>query len=258
MPRFFKQSYIIILLLFCKISFAQEVDSLYLLYGQVVGKENNFPVAMAHVINIDRHRGVVADSLGYFNVWVHPGDTLNVSAIGYNYLDYGVNGFLKDTLIRIELSGRTYMIPEASISYLGTYKQFEYKVLNLELPEIEINSQFQKVFKHVDRAPLVVAPTITSPASLIYSVFSKEAKDIRKYLDLEKEGKVKDKVYERYNEHIIKNITGLEREEAFKFMDFCNFQDKYILSIDDYKLYSEILIRFEAYKKTVQDSTKTE
>lgn len=258
MPRFLKQTYFIILLLTCKVTFAQEVDSLYLMYGQIVGKENNLPVAMAHVINIDRHRGVFADTLGYFNIWVNPGDTLNISAIGYNYFDYVVNGFLKDTLITIELSGRSYEIPEASISYLGTYKEFEYKVVNLKLPEINFNPQLDKVFNHVDRAPLVVKPAITSPASLIYSMFSKEAKDIKKYLELEEEEKVKDKVSERYNENIIRNITGLEREEALEFMEFCNFQDEYILSIDDYNLYSEILLRFEAFKKTEEDSTKTD
>ncbi len=258
MSKFIKNSCIIIILFICFSSYGQENDSLYYFSGQIIGKESKSPVAMAHVININRHRGVVADTLGYFNVWVHPGDTLNISAIGYNYFDYGVHGFLKDTLVKIQLQGRSYEIPEVSISYLGTYKQFEYKVLNLELPEIRINEQFEKIFNHVDRAPLVVAPKITSPASLAYSLFSKEAKEIRKYLELEKEGKVKDEVYKRYNEHIVSNITGLDKEEAFKFMDFCNFQDKYILNIDDYKLYSEILIHFEAYKKTKEDSTKNE
>jgi len=248
----------ILFLIFISPSYGQENDSLYYFSGQIIRKGNNYPIALAHIINIDRHRGVVADTLGYFNIWIRPGDTLNISALGFDYFDYGINGFIKDSLVTIELQARSYEIPEASISYLGTYKQFEYKVVNLELPDIGINDQFEKIFKHVEPPPLVVAPRVTSPVSLIYSLFSKDANDIKKYLKLEEEGKVKDKVYKRYNEHIIRNITGFDREEAFKFMKFCNFQDKYILSIDDYNLYSEIYFRLEAYKKSKEDSTKTE
>ncbi|MCK5029756.1 MAG: hypothetical protein KAR57_08975, partial [Bacteroidales bacterium] len=88
--------------------------------------------------------------------------------------------------------------------------------------------------------------------------FSKEAKDIRKYLDLEKESKIEDKVWEKYNENIVSSITGLSIQESKEFIEFCNFQDKYILSITDYNLHSEIKLRYEAYKKSKQDSLLSE
>jgi hypothetical protein len=238
--------------------FAQESDSLYYFSGQVISKGGKYPVALAHIINVDQQWGVVADTLGYFEIWAKPGDTLNISAIGFDYLEYGVNDIKKDSLIRIFLQSRYYEIPEVSISYLGTYKEFEYKVVNLKLPEIGINPEFEKLFKHVEAPPLFVEPTITSPASLIYVLFSKEAKAIKKYIKLTEEDKVKEEVHLRYNEHIIRNLTGLSGEEAYEFMDFCDFKDRYILSIDDYNLYSEILLRFEAFKKSKDDSEKPE
>lgn len=234
--------------------FAQEGDSLYYFSGRVISKEGKYPVALAHIINIDQQWGVVADTLGYFEIWVKTGDILNISAIGFDYLEYGVNGIIKDSLVRIYLQSRYYEIPEASISYLGTYKDFEYKVINLELPDIGINPELKKIFKHVEVSSFVVEPTITGPASLIYVLFSKEAKAIKKYIKLTKEDKVKEEMYPRYNEHIIRNLTGLSGKEAYEFMEFCGFQDKYILSIDDYNLYSEILLRFEAFKKNKDDS----
>ena len=99
---------------------------------------------------------------------------------------------------------------------------------------------------------------MTSPASLIYVMFSKDAEDKKKYIELEKESKIKDKVRERYNKEIVKYITRLDEEEALELMEFCNFRDEYVLSIDDYNLFSEILLRFEAYKKSKQDSLKSE
>ena len=231
---------------------AQDYDSLFYYSGQIISKEWERPVALAHIININRRIGVVADTLGYFEIRVMPGDTLNISAIGFNYLDYLVLAENNDN--KIYLQHRTYEIPAVSISYLGTYKQFEYKVLNLELPGTGINPQIEKLFKHVEPPPLAVEPVITSPASLIYVLFSKEAKDIKKYIKLEKEGEVEYKVSKKYNEHIVRNITGLSIQESREFIEFCDFQDEYILSISDYNLYSEIIIRYEAYKKSKQDS----
>lgn len=249
----FKIILLLIGILACENINAKNPDSLFIYKGHVISQLNKTPVAMAHVINIQRQRGIVADTSGYFEVWVRMGDTLNISAIGFEYYEHAVQTS-KDTIIEVYLKSRTYDIPEVAISYLGTYQEFKQKVLTLELPEIKYNEQLDKLFKHVDRAPLVVAPEITSPASLIYVLFSKDAKEIKRYLELEKEGKVKEKVYERYNEYIIRNITGLDLLEARKFMEFCNFQDKYILSINDYNLYSEIMLRFKAYQKSMQDS----
>ncbi len=238
--------------------YAQKVDSLYYFSGQVVSKQGNYPVALAHVINVTQRWGVVADTLGYFNIWVKPDDTLNLSAIGFNYNEYNISGFLKDTLVKIKLEGRYYEIPEVAISYLGTYKQFEQKVLDLELPDLGLNPEFEKMFKHVERAQMFEIPTITGPISLFYVMFSKDAKDKKKYIELSEEGKVKDKIRERFNEHIIRNLTGLSGEKAQKFMKYCDFKDEYILSIDDYRLYSEIMSKYELYKKREEDSLKTE
>ena len=247
--------------LFCIIisaGYGQKVDSLYYLSGRVISKQGNYPVALAHIINTTQQWGVVADTLGYFGIWVKPDDSLNVSAIGFDFNEYKVRGFVKDSLVSIKLQSRYYEIPEVSISYLGTYKQFEQKVLDLELPDLGINPEFEKLFKYVEPQPLFIEPRVTSPASLIYVLFSKDAKDKKKYLELSKEGKVKDKIRERYNEHIIRNLTGLSGEQAYHFMDYCDFKDEYILSIDEYKLYSEILSKFKTYKKRDEDSLKSE
>lgn len=237
--------------------FGQDNDSLFYFTGQVLSKDGKYPVAMAHVINVDKKWGVVADTLGYFNIWVKPLDTLNISAIGFDYFEYGISEIIKDSLVKIALQNRYYEIPEVSISYLGTYKEFEYKVVHLKLPEIKLHPQIEGIIKHVD-FPLVMKPTITSPASLIYSLFSKDAKSIKKYLKLTEHQEEVDEVRERYNEDVIYNLTGLTGLEAQGFMKFCNFQDAYILSIDDYNLYSEVLLRFESYKKSKQDSLKSE
>lgn len=243
----------ILLISVLHVAYGQQSDSLYLMSGQVVGQDNVSPVSFAHIVNVDQKWGVVSDTLGFFNIWAVSGDTLNVSAIGYHYKEFKVEDF-SDTLVKIPVENRIYEIREAKISYLGTYKDFEYKVVHLELPDLGINPAVGNIFNYVEPPPLFVEPTVTSPASLMYVLFSKDAKDKKKYIELEKETKIKNGVRERYNKEIVKKITGLEDLEAQRFMKFCGFKDEYILSIDDYNLYSEILLRLDAFKKHQQDS----
>lgn len=250
----FISSYCVIIVITTYNIKAQNPDSLLYYQGQIISKSGEYPIAFAHIINYTQKWGVTADTTGHFEIWGYHGDTLNVSAIGFHYHNKEVLDSSNDDEIIIKLENRAYEIPEASISYLGSYQQFERKLVNLDLPKIEFNPQVEGLFKHVERAPLVVKPTITSPASLIYVMFSKEAKDFNKYLDLEKEGKTKDKIWEKLNEHIVKNITGLTLDESKKFIEYCNFKDEFILKTTNYNLYSTILKRFEDYKKSHQDS----
>lgn len=233
---------------------AHEGDSLQYFHGYILSYPENNPVAFAHIINYTRKWGVVSDTTGYFGIWGKAGDTLNISAIGFQYLDRFCLSKNHDSLLTIHLQHRAYEIPEASISYLGTYQQFEQKVIHLDLPKIEFNPQVEGIFKHVERAPLVGKPQISSPASLIYVLFSKEVKEMNKYLELEEKSETEHKVYEKLNEHIVQNITGLDLIESRKFIKYCNFKDIYIINTPNYTLYSKILEKYKEYKKSNQDS----
>src|SRR6056297_203465 len=236
--------------------YAQNSDSSYYFYGKVLSLEKRYPVAFAHVININAGKGVVTDSLGNFETWVNPNDVLNISAIGFEHREYKVPVQNPDSVVEIILVNKTYAIHEASISYLGTYREFKQKVLDLELSdENELHPQINKIFKHVElEYPLVEEPatSIISPISLIYSVFSKEGKAVKKYLDVKERADVK----EKYNITVIKNLTGLEGLEAKEFMDFCNFTDDYVRSVTEYELYAEIKKQYEEFKEDQEQIEK--
>jgi hypothetical protein len=238
--------------------YGQRNDSSYYFYGKVLSLEKGYPVAFAHIINENAGKGVASDSLGNFETWVNPGDILNLSAIGFEHKVYEVPENNPDSVVEIILENKIYAIPEVSISYLGTYKEFKQKVLDLELEDKnKLNPQVEKIFKYVElEYPLVDEPqaSILSPISLIYSAFSKEAKAIKKYRKVKERTDVK----EKYNVTIIKNLTGLEGIKAKEFMDFCNFTDDYVRSITEYELYSEIKKRYKEYQEDKEDKDNTQ
>jgi len=259
MPRssvFVNTVFFLLLLLAYVQGHGQTSDSSYYLYGKVLSLEKRYPVAFAHVINVNVQKGVVTDSLGNFETWVNPNDVLNISAIGFEHREYKVPVQNPDSVVEIILVNKTYAIPEVSISYLGTYREFKQKVLDLDLSdENKLNPQINKIFNHVEiEYPLVEDPaaSILSPISLLYSAFSKEAKAVKKYLDVKERADVK----EKYNITIVKNLTGLEGLEAKEFMDFCNFTDDYVRSVTEYELYAEIKKQYEEFKEDQEQIEK--
>lgn len=220
----------------------------FLFYGQVISTDNK-PVALAHIINIGTKTGIASDTLGFFKIWVNKSDMLNISAIGFEYLEYLISEVNPDSLLQIKLKRRIYEIPEVAISYFGTYKDFEFKVLNLKLEDKnKINEQLLKDLPVVEN-PKPFEPNLGSPISLLYDLLSHEGKSRRKYVELMEEHPKKLKVEAKYNRDIVKNITGLDGQDLGQFMDSCGFSDVYILNTSDYLLYAEIAKLFEDYKK---------
>ena len=232
-------------------------DSLQLFYGRLI-TEDNKPVALAHVINVNMKIGVASDTLGYFKIWVYPGNTLNLSAIGFEFLEYTLSGRIPDTLTSIILHRRFYEIPEVSITYFGTYKDFEYKVLNLKLKDENVINEL--VLKQLPRVedPQPYEPNLGNPISLLYNMLSREGKSQRKYMEIKEQEPLLRKAEAKYNREIVKNITGLDGMELNEFMDTLNFSDTYIINTSEYVLYGEILKRFEGFKKRRDLSEDTE
>jgi len=228
---------------------AQESESLAIFYGQVVTDDNK-PIALAHIININTKRGIVSDTLGFFKMNINPNDILNISAIGFEYFEYQIPEIISNEYYRIHLKRKYYQIPEVTVKYFGTYKDFEYKVVHLKLEDKNaINESIRKTLPHIEN-PVPYEPTLGSPVSLLYDIFSKEGKSRRKYQEIMKNEPIKKQIELKYNTDIVKNITGLEGDELKEFMDTCNFTDEYILNTSDYIIYSTIFRNYENFKKS--------
>jgi hypothetical protein len=223
-------------------------NSRFLLQGEIISEEGKH-IALAHIIDITSKTGVASDTLGYFKIWVNANNVLNISAIGFEHLEYNVESAKPDSLFKIVLQRKYYEIPEVSISYFGTYKDFEFKVLNLKLENNnKINELVLKELPKLEN-PKPYEPTLGSPISYLYDLLSHEGKSRRKYLEIKEEEPRKLKIEAKYNREIVKNITGLDGQELKEFMDTCNFSDAYLLATSDYLLYAEIIKKLDAFKK---------
>ena len=72
-------------------------------------------------------------------------------------------------------------------------------------------------------------------------------KRMKKYLSHQKK---LDLIYEKYNAHVVKEITGLTDEnEVVSFMLFCDFEEEYLLEVNPVDLMKKIAEKYEIFKK---------
>jgi len=223
-------------------------DSSLYLYGRVL-KENSFkPISYAHIINLRNGMGTYADSTGYFSIRNQPGDSLWISALGYITKIHTLPDTIGEHADWIYLAPRVYNINEVSITYLGTYQEFKYKVANLELEkEPEIYPLFLAGVKNNYKG-IKPEPSIFTPVSLLYSLFSKEGKELRKYKNETKDYEKRLTLWERYNPDVVRKLTGLKGDSLDVFMQTHSFPDSVILNSTDYELYDIIKKRYEMFE----------
>lgn len=197
---------------------------------------------------------MISDTLGYFRIMAGVNDLLLITAIGY----YDLPVLLNDSLLHMKelrilrLIPRIYPITEVKIGQLGTYEQFKYNLLNLDLPEPEFqlhSSVIPDIEKGIDTLNLIGPLSVMSPISTIYYLLSKEGKSLRKLEKITEEEQFLSQVKHKYNREMLKRITGMEGEELYDFITFCNFSREFLLEASEYEIIETILEKLEEYNK---------
>ncbi len=243
------------MLLFVSLSqivYSQKSDSTIHFFGNLVGAESFKPVKYAHIININNGRATISDTLGNFDIRLRPGDSLKITSIGYQSKIYKYTGEWKNVVFEsIPLQERVYEISKVEITPWGTYEDFKNKFLNLDM-ETPRERLHPLVFEDLPQLPddtEPVEPGITSPISMIYNLFSKEAKARQKYQELKDRESIEKKIEEKFNRETVSNLTGLEGEKLDKFMEFCNFNDAYILNTREYFILERVKKKYKQFMK---------
>ncbi len=231
-------------------------DATAFLTGRVYDKYNERGVSYAHVINRAVLSGTISDSLGIFIIPATKGDTLFISAMGYQFDLAVVDSVSADTAFVVNLVPRAYMLPEVVIYELNTYEKFKKRFAEIRL---EDETYHIPGLPHVK--PLGVPSlrdtnylqnplfALRSPISFLYYNFSKREKNRRKYYQLLEEDQVRKRARSKYTDELIIRATGIEEDEIDDFLRFCDFDPQYILSLTDYEIYRLIIERYRQYRE---------
>lgn len=247
---------IVILLLASSHLYTQNKDSTITLHGSLYDSKNFSPVEFAHIINLNSPYATISDSTGYFEIKMQPGDTLHLTRIGYENRYVSYDGKAPAIFKSIPLNQKSYEIQSVEIRPWKTYQDFKNKFISLELDDPR-EKVHPLIWEGLPPKPLDLEPeppSIGSPVSFLYDIFSGNRKQRAKYNEiLSKETKQR-KIRSKYNKEIVSNLTGLKGEELKQFMDFCNFTDKELLNRKAYDILKEVKLKYSVYKR-IKDTT---
>ena len=200
----YKVNYLILLGLafFLTLSGAQaQQDSV--VSGLVLEKGSSTRVPQANVTNLRTKQVVVSNNYGVFNIGVEVGDSLSISKIGYGPVKTRINT-LEDILIDLQA---------------GT--QIETVVITRSTKEAEMRGMLEDYgSKGVYNGGRNKFGTyLASPATALYNLFGKEAKNAKRFEQFMGQELEATKVDRVFNKSLVSRLTKLEGEELRSFMD---------------------------------------
>jgi len=230
----------------------QKRDSTLRFFGNLYDAENYKPIEYAHIINMDGNTATISDTLGTFDLKIEPGDSLMITSIGYETTYYQYTGkWQKAVFSSIPMKEKAYAISQVEVTPWGTYRQFKNKFLELEMKDPE-EDLHPLAWKDIQREPTVeeqINPGITSPVTMIYALFSEEIQSMEKLKELQVRMERENKIKEKFNREQVGELTGLEGEELTRFMNYCNFSEKYILNTKEYFILERVKKCYKQYKR---------
>lgn len=238
------QVFIISILSFFSVSvFAQTK----LLIGEVVAKKDSSKLVGVHVVNISSNKATNSISDGTFSMPYKNGDTIILTSIGYKDHKLFTEMFWVPSgqIITIFMSEQVYNLPSFDVNQYNTKEEFKedfinqatVKPINAELFEYKKPSKLEDV-----DTDLNAHIPITSPISLIYNKWGREARQAKKLAKVQKETEEEKIIAEKYNPQVVQKVLEFEtKREAQQFMEECPLEDEFVLKAKEYDIVKAIL-----------------
>jgi hypothetical protein len=209
-------------------------DFNYIFRSRVATDDSSEPVKDCHIINMTQRTGTVSDGFGNFKITANIGDSISFSAIGYETLTIVLTEKMYDYGLIIKLKPTIYEMEEVTIQPF------------IEMPHI---SKWERYTPPLPNQGGINIPTFINPVTALYNRFSKEGKQKKYYKSVIEETADFMIIGEKFNGHIVAQITGLKDDELVKFMSFCNFSNDFLRYYSPETIKRAIRTKYQEYRE---------
>ncbi|WP_321300135.1 carboxypeptidase-like regulatory domain-containing protein [Marinifilum fragile] len=247
-------------------------DSTISISGLVLTDKSKEPIEDA-IITIKRtRRGVISDSSGVFHLQILPKDTLVISSMGFEMIQWPVPAITDPNFppfFKIYLKDQAVPLKEVNVYALGTYDDFKEEFVKKKLPpkkkkgegfKLSEAQMFEIKLKEQARTPPNVVAGLIGLGSKLFKkkkkpqpVFSNEINYLHQQM-----------LEEKFNREIVSNLTGesgktLEQLYAFicKNSDFTYQDSELDIQTKILELYKEYKLDPEKANSSLLELKKT-
>jgi hypothetical protein len=237
-------------LVFLLFSFSIFGQSKIYIIGKVEDRENKKGIKAARIYNLNAKAGSTTNERGLFFIWAMPGDSVKITAKGFNAHSFVCKTITKDTTFSL-VSDPTYVTQLDEVEVFGKKpEQMKREIAEL-LDEAPETGKF-------DAGSLLTTGTNAGQGgagisiNAIYDYFSKSGKDHRNAGYLTQQERYKFYADWRLNPKLVTKLTGLTGDDLDQFMTFLKLDQSYILRASDYELNETILNFYDRFKNRNQ------
>lgn len=150
--------------------------------GFVVDGSTTAPLDNVHVINVNRVKGAVSHSDGYFFIDAHIGDTVRFTRVGYKTIQKTIG--LADSILIVELEMDVTQLPAAEVKPMPN----NINLLRQDLLNRRVETRVSLFEKQMERAgfkrppdnPIPPPPKVINPISFLYEKVFKKIQERKK------------------------------------------------------------------------------
>lgn len=222
--------------------------------GTIINDYSLLPIANANVININKVKGIVTNSKGFFELEVSVNDTLHISILGYQSLRIRVtNDWLKNGTAKIQLTEKAIALEEVVVKKydLTGYLEIDSKLI----PEKENYrysiSGLPQGYEAGENSPNAfsrVLGSIFNPADMLYNFFGNKPKELKKLKAMKKDDTVRNLLESKFDRETISVLLGVDKKDIAEILQRCNYSESFIQTANDLQIMDAISECYEQYK----------
>ncbi|TBX66630.1 carboxypeptidase-like regulatory domain-containing protein [Flavobacterium silvisoli] len=245
---------VLLFLLFSLSVTAQDNPIIQKVTGTIVNDNTLMPIANANVINVNKVKGAVTNSKGFFELEVSVSDTLHISILGYQSLRIRVtNDWLKNGTAKIMLTEKAIALEEVIVKKydLTGYLEVDTKLIPDKENYRYSISGLPQAYEAGESSPNAftrVLGSIFNPADMLYNFFGKKPKELKKLKAMKKDDTVRNLLESKFDRETISVLLGVDKKEIAEILQRCNYSESFIKTANDLQIMDAISDCYEQYK----------
>ncbi len=202
----------------------------------------------AHAYNSSRHYGTFTDVNGIFFLVMAPGDSLNVSMIGYKPYKMRIPLKLEAVSYKLDvtLAADTILLKTAEIkAYPATYAELKKEFVKLKVADekwFERTQMPNVIYRSKYANPDGTGLLLPGPFSLLYNTFSKEAKELKKMNTILTADRVREKLLTIISKSSFAKEFGITNDDQINaLIKRCGITIEFLNSTPEYRVIEYLL-----------------
>lgn len=235
-------------------AFAQDKVIIQKVTGFIVNDNTLLYISNVNIININKVKGTITDSKGYFEIEATLNDTLHISTLGYQSLRVRVtNDWLKNGNAKLQLTEKAIALEEVIVKKydLTGYLEIDSKLIPDKQNHRYSISGLSQGYETGDTSPGAfsrVLGSIFNPADMLYNFFGKKTKELKKLKQMKKDDTVRNLLESKFDRETLGVLLGIDKKEIAEILSRCNYSEEFIKTANDLQIMDAISECYEQYK----------